>query len=145
MAAIRPSDAKLTDAFNLYDKKGNGRIPLKSLGDLLRSVGQNPTLREVADLEEEVGGDVDFATFRALASRPEAYGPASNPEDFARGFQVFDKDMTGYIGVGELRYVLTSLGEKLSDEEVDELLKGVNIGKNGEVNYQEFVRMILAG
>lgn len=31
--------------------------------------------------------------------------------------------------MGELRYVLTSLGEKLSDEEVDELLKGVQIGK----------------
>ncbi len=28
------------------------------------------------------------------------------------------------IGVGELRYVLTQLGEKMSDEEVDELLKG---------------------
>lgn len=45
-----------------------------------------------------------------------------------RGFQVFDKEGTGYIGVGELRYVLTSLGEKLSDEEVDELLKGVTVG-----------------
>ena len=38
---------------------------------------------------------------------------------------MFDKDGSGYIGVGELRYVLTSLGEKLSDDEVDELLKGV--------------------
>lgn len=45
-----------------------------------------------------------------------------------RGFQVFDKEGTGYIGVGELRYVLTSLGEKLSDDEVDELLKGVTVG-----------------
>lgn len=42
--------------------------------------------------------------------------------------RVFDKDGSGYIGVGELRYVLTSLGEKLSEEEVDELLKGVKVG-----------------
>lgn len=41
---------------------------------------------------------------------------------------VFDKGGDGRIGVGELRYVLTSLGEKLSDEEVDELLKGVQVG-----------------
>jgi len=51
--------------------------------------------------------------------------------------------------------VLTSLGEKLNDDEVDELLKGVNIGKDGSVNYggislvnrtnsAEFVQMILA-
>lgn len=31
--------------------------------------------------------------------------------------------------------VLTSLGEKLSDNEVEELLKGVNVGKDGSVNY----------
>jgi len=53
----------------------------------------------------------------------------SHTEEFIRGFQVFDKDGTGHIGVGELRYVLTSLGEKLSDEEVDELLKGVSVGR----------------
>jgi Ca2+-binding EF-hand superfamily protein len=31
--------------------------------------------------------------------------------------------------------VLTSLGEKLSDDEVEELLKGVNVGKDGSINY----------
>ena len=50
------------------------------------------------------------------------------PEEFIRGFQVFDKEGNGFIGAGELRYVLTQLGEKMTDEEVDELLKGVQIG-----------------
>ena len=49
-------------------------------------------------------------------------------DEFIKGFQVFDKDGTGYIGVGELRFILTSLGEKLSDDEVDELLKGISVG-----------------
>ena len=31
--------------------------------------------------------------------------------------------------------VLTSLGEKLSDDEVEELLKGVNVGKDSSINY----------
>lgn len=56
-------------------------------------------------------------------------GPGSSViEEFIRGFQVFDKEGNGYIGAGELRYVLTQLGEKMTDEEVDELLKGVQIG-----------------
>jgi calmodulin len=49
-------------------------------------------------------------------------------EEFIRGFQVFDKEGNGFIGAGELRYVLTQLGEKMSDEEVDELMKGVQVG-----------------
>ena len=63
-------------------------------------------------------------------------------DEFIRGFAVFDKDLTGHIGVGELRYVLTSLGEKLSDQEVDELLAGVKIGGDGNIDYRSFVREV---
>lgn len=61
-----------------------------------------------------------------------------------RGFAVFDKDSTGYIGVGELRYVLTNLGEKLSDQEVDELLAGVKTSSDGSIDYRAFVREVRA-
>lgn len=57
---------------------------------------------------------------------------------------MFDKEGNGYIGAGELRYVLTSLGEKLTDEEVDELLKGVQVGSDGNIHYESFVRQILS-
>lgn len=42
--------------------------------------------------------------------------------------------MTGFIGVGQLKYILTNLGEKMTDEEVDELLKAVDTS-SGQVNY----------
>jgi len=45
------------EAFSLFDKRGNGRVALDSLGDLLRACGQNPTLAEIRDLEKNVGGD----------------------------------------------------------------------------------------
>ena len=45
------------EAFALFDKRGNGRVDLASLGDLLRACGQNPTLAEIHDLEKSVGGD----------------------------------------------------------------------------------------
>ncbi|EDP41562.1 hypothetical protein MGL_4111 [Malassezia globosa CBS 7966] len=86
----------------------------------------------------------DYNTFTNILNRPNGFKPAGTPEEFIRGFQVFDKDGTGQIGVGELRYVLTSLGEKLSNEEVDELLKGVAVGEDGSINYEAFVRQILS-
>jgi len=66
---------------------------------------------------------ISLSTLRVLL-----YPQSNTTEEFIRGFQVFDKEGNGFIGAGELRYVLTQLGEKMSDEEVDELLKGVQIG-----------------
>jgi Ca2+-binding EF-hand superfamily protein len=42
--------------------------------------------------------------------------------------------MTGFIGVGQLKYILTNLGEKMTDDEVNELLKVVDTS-SGQVNY----------
>ncbi|KAM9908961.1 hypothetical protein OXX69_005837 [Metschnikowia pulcherrima] len=132
------------DAFALFDKKGTGKIPIEHLGDLLRAVGQNPTLAEIAELQESVkSSEFDFDTYQNIINRPDGFKPLGLPEDYIKGFQVFDKDHTGYIGVGELRYILTSIGEKLSDAEVDELLKGVNVTADGNVDYVEFVKSIL--
>ncbi|KAI9839198.1 MAG: hypothetical protein M1819_003191 [Sarea resinae] len=131
------------EAFALFDKRGNGRVALESLGDLLRACGQNPTLSEVKDLEQSIGGDFDFDSFSKVLNRPGGFRDPGEPEEYCRGFQVFDKDMTGFIGVGQLRYILTNLGEKMSDDEVDELLKAVDTS-SGEINYTDLVRTILA-
>ena len=113
------------------------------MGEILRALGQNPTQAEVADIVNAAPREVDYKTFLTILNRPDGFKPAGTPgknhtcfvvsgayfaEEFIRGFQVFDKEGNGYIGAGELRYVLTQLGEKMSDEEVDELMKGVQVG-----------------
>lgn len=57
-------------------------------------------------------------------------------------FSVFDKDGNGYISAAELRHVMTNLGEKLTDEEVDEMIREADIDGDGQVNYEEFVAMM---
>lgn len=77
---------------------------------------------------------VTYDAFLKVLNRPGGFRDPGDPEEYCRGFQVFDKDMTGFIGVGQLRYILTNLGEKMSDDEVDELLKAVDTS-SGEINY----------
>ena len=55
---------------------------------------------------------------------------------------MFDKVLTGFIGVGQFRYILTILGEKMSDDEVDELLKAVDTS-SGELNYMGKLRGVV--
>lgn len=58
------------------------------------------------------------------------------------GLRVFDKEQNGSISSAELRHLLTNLGERLSDEEVEQLLSGFE-DKSGQVNYEEWVRKLL--
>ncbi|ODV91058.1 hypothetical protein CANCADRAFT_31837 [Tortispora caseinolytica NRRL Y-17796] len=132
------------DAFALFDKRGKGRVTADLLADLLRACGQNPTLAEVKELQSNIEDDFDFETFLGILNRPGGFRQPGEPGEYTKGFEVFDKSGTGMIGVGELRYVLTSLGEQLTNDEVDELLKGVTVSKDGNVNYSEFVKMVLA-
>ncbi len=42
-------------------------------------------------------------------------------QELRESFAVFDQDGNGTISAAELRYVMTNLGEKLTDEEVSNL------------------------
>ena len=57
-------------------------------------------------------------------------------DEIREAFRVFDKDDNGYISAAELRHVMTNLGEKLTDEEVDEMIKEGDIDGDGQVNYE---------
>lgn len=49
---------------------------------------------------------------------------------------LISQDGNGYISAAELRHVMTNLGEKLTDEEVDEMIREADIDGDGQVNYE---------
>ncbi|OBT51375.1 hypothetical protein VE04_07917 [Pseudogymnoascus sp. 24MN13] len=142
MAANNSYDAQAStnykEAFALFDKRGNPRDARVAR----RSAARVRTEPDIVG-DQGFGEEFDFETFSKILNRPGGFRGPGEPEEYCRGFQVFDKDMTGFIGVGQLRYILTNLGEKMSDEEVDELLKAVDTS-SGEINYTDLVRTVLA-
>jgi hypothetical protein len=47
----------------------------------------------------------------------------------------------GYIGVAEIRFVLDALGEDVTDEEIDEMIRMLDVDGDGQVNFKEFYKM----
>lgn len=57
-------------------------------------------------------------------------------EEIIQAFQMFDKDNNGYISAAELRHVMSTLGEKITESDVEEMIREADIDGDGKVNYQ---------
>jgi calmodulin len=138
--------AEFKEAFSLFDKDGDGTITTKELGTVMRSLGQNPTEAELQDMINEVDADgngtIDFPEFLTMMARK--MKDTDSEEEIVEAFKVFDKDGNGFISAAELRHVMTNLGEKLTDEEVDEMIREADIDGDGQINYEEFVKMMMS-
>ncbi|CAK0892705.1 unnamed protein product, partial [Prorocentrum cordatum] len=139
--------AEFKEAFSLFDKDdGDGTITTKELGTVMRSLGQNPTEAELQDMINEVDADgngtIDFPEFLSLMARK--MKDTDTEEELIEAFKVFDRDGNGFISAAELRHRLTNLGEKLTDEEVDEMIREADVDGDGQINYEEFVKMMMA-
>lgn len=112
----------------------------------MRSLGQNPTeaeLREIiAEVDKNGNGKLDFPEFLSLMARK--MKDADTEEEIREAFKVFDKDGNGFISAADLRHIMTNLGEKLTDEEVDEMLAEADPHRQGQINYEEFVKVMMA-
>ncbi|BCS24045.1 translation elongation factor EF1B gamma [Aspergillus puulaauensis] len=146
MAASLSQDqiSQYRDVFKIFDKDGNGHITAEELGEIMGSLGQNPTETELKDMVDELDldrtGTIDFDEFLVMMSRKVK---DADPEAELRGaFEVFDQDKNGTISADELRKVLTSIGDDVTDADVDEMLKLADVNGDGSIDYQEFVRLM---
>merc|ERR1712113_423131 len=121
--------AEFKEAFSLFDKDGDGTITTKELGTVMRSLGQNPTEAELQDMINEVDADgngtIDFPEFLSLQARK--MKDTDTEEELVEAFKVFDRGGTGFISAAELRHVMSNLGEKITDEEMDEMIREADV------------------
>ena len=72
----------------------------------------------------------------------------NNEEDteveIINAFRVFDTESNGLISNQKLAHIIRTLGETLTDKEIEEIISEADVDGDGFINYEEFVRMMMA-
>lgn len=114
---------KLWEAFKVFDADGNGTVSTEELGQVMRSLGQNPSNTALRDMIKEVdvdlSGSTDFEEFKTFMLS--AQGDRQSRLKLA--FSVFDEDGSGQITANELQKVMSLFGlteQELAESATDE-------------------------
>ncbi|KAK7251730.1 hypothetical protein RIF29_35177 [Crotalaria pallida] len=135
---------ELKRVFSRFDANGDGKISVTELDNVLRSLGSTVPASELQRVMEDLDTDHDgfinlseFAAFCKSESSPD--GGASELRD---AFDLYDQDKNGLISAAELHLVLNRLGLKCSVEECNKMIKSVDSDGDGNVNFEEFKKMM---
>ncbi|XP_071899180.1 uncharacterized protein [Anas platyrhynchos] len=129
---------QLREAFDLFDADGSGQMDVGDLKITMRALGcelRKEEMRKIiSQVDEEGSGKINFESF--LQAEP------YSKKEILKGFKLFDCDGTGKISFEKLKLVATEVGEDITDEELQEMINEADVDGDGEVDQQEFLRIL---
>ncbi|KAM9633159.1 centrin-1 [Trichechus inunguis] len=135
---------EVREAFDLFDADGSGTIDVKELKVAMRALGFEPRKEEmkkmISEVDKEGTGKISFNDFLAVMTQKMA--EKDTKEEILKAFRLFDDDETGKISFKNLKRVANELGENLTDEELQEMIDEADRDGDGEVNEEEFLRIM---
>ena len=135
--------AEFTECFSLFDADGSGTVDTSELGTVMKSLGQKMSDEDLAQMIEEVDADgsgtVDFAEFLGMMAR-QMKDHDSNVV-LQTTFNLLDDGQGGRVDKNNLKYVLAHLCDKMSAEEIDNLVEEA-AGGASDLDYAQFMRLL---
>ncbi|XP_067937631.1 calmodulin-like [Watersipora subatra] len=132
--------SELTDTFNMFDDDGSGTISTEELGQVMRALGQDPTVEEleamVEDVDEDGSGSIEVDEFiKMMAKRSKGY-----EKEVKMTFKSIHNG--GFITKKEIKKIYSQLGENLSDKDIQLLLNAAGADSEGRISYKQFSTMM---
>jgi len=131
------------EAFNLIDQNRDGFIEHDDhLRDMLASLGKEVSDDYLDEMMSQAPGAINFTMFLTLFGERLQ---GTDPEDVIRNaFACFDETNAGVLHEEYLREILTTLGDRFTHDEVDDMYKEAPI-QNNYFDYVEFTRILKHG
>ncbi|XP_064624438.1 EF-hand calcium-binding domain-containing protein 7-like isoform X10 [Lineus longissimus] len=125
---------------SVYDDM-HDKIKSKSqLNTLLQQAGRNPSQKSLAKHWPNGTSTMTFDDFVECCKKE----PVTSEDDLLKAFRQIDTNGDGYLSHSELYKVMTSKGEKMTREEVSDMIDEVDENKDGKLDYKEFCQLVLS-
>ena len=143
---MKLSSLKLKQTFDIFDRDGSGSIETEELSNVLEALGQKITESELQEIVERLDldrdGQIDFEEFSSLSIVAESQ---TGVDGLREVFQKFDKNGDGFIDVAEMSSeAMSLLNRNLSEADIIEMFRIADGDGNGQLDYDEFVQVIMA-
>jgi len=154
MSSLSKSDIEdIREVFELFDfwDGRDGEVDAFKVGHMCFCLGLNPTQETIsknggAPKLGEKGYKLEefLPIYEKISADKDSKGSFA---EFNECFKTFDREGQGFMSAAELRNVLTGLGEKLTDGEVDELITATDTREDleGNIKYSDFIEKVLKG
>ncbi|GIY79542.1 calcium-binding protein E63-1 [Caerostris extrusa] len=134
---------ELKAAFSMLDKNKDGRVNETEIKCMLDKLGIVLTDTMVGKLIDQASkrGDrlLNEEEFLAWMSHQSVQDDVM--ADLMAAFRVFDKDRNGYITRDELRTAMETIGEPMSEEQLDLMIRATDIDNDGRINYEGYLTL----
>lgn len=134
------------EAFAFFDQNGDGSISKSELGSAMLSLGEHLTDEELQGMIDEAdldgNGTVDFAEFLSLIASQKKAQRQAEEDELLRAFRSCDTDGDGYLSAMEVRLMMKKIGEKITLEEAEDMIKEADENNDGMVDFREFVNVM---
>ena len=134
----------IPEVFNVFSK-GSDKIEASQIGTIVRAAGRCPTEKDVEGWIKEIGGPttkIDAKTCQKYYAKVSST-PKDLERDMRNAFTVLDTNGKGFINEAELRQILCSLGEEMTNGEFNLMLSSIPMDNHGTIDYHAFVDMLL--
>ena len=115
------------------------------LGTLVRALNLNPTETEITDMQSKVDpkGQGSF-TLDVLEKVVQDRGKDKETlQDLVDALKVFDSDHDGKITVRDFKHAMMTMGERMGETEIDEIVGDSELVNNDYIAIEDFAKMIM--
>ena len=135
----------LIEAFNEADTDGDGMLSYEELKDLLQTLGLKEDKEKlnkfVTALDTDGNGTIDLAEFQSIVDMIDAKTTVTFEQQLREIFDLYDADGSGNIDQAELAQLMATLGYDLTDQELHAMIAEVDMDRDGDIDYEEFVAL----